>query len=491
VTTRRKATHGALILAAGKAITQASGLVRNIIVAGIIGASNMGVAATFLLTITFLEAVSAVAGDKFLVQDREGNDARLQASVQSVMLIRASILAVAIFLLAQPIAWLFNTPDAINAYRLLALVPLLRGLQNLDQKRIQRDMRFLQNTIVTTLPAVVMLLAAYPVAIWLNDYNAVLALLLLGAAAQTLATHAMAERRFALAWDPEFIRRAMAFGWPLLINGVLMFVILQGDNFLIGSGERIFGSTYTKADLGVYAVAMILAMAPTGAVASISSSVMLTLLSRAQDDAGLFERRCRFCVATLCVASSAMSPLLIIAGPSIAVLLYGHEYAEIVQVLGILAAMQALRMIKVGPTLAAMSKGDTRTLMVTNIIRTAAFGGAIYAASVSAPLAWIALSGLVGEVVALAFALMRLRTLHGVPFGASLPGVLIACIGILVSGAIFLLCRDAGDAILITLGVVVSLVATAMNTFAIASTREEAIRVIRRLHRAVPVGPAA
>lgn len=488
MSTRKKAAGGAAVLAAGKAVAQASGLVRNVIVAGIIGATNMGVAATFLLTIAFLEAVSAVAGDKFLVQDREGDHERMQASVQSVMLIRAILLALAIFLLAQPIAWLFNAPDAVNAYRLLALVPLLRGLQNLDQKRIQRDMRFMRNTIVTTLPAVVMLVAAYPIAIWMDDYNAVLALLLIGAVAQTIATHALAERRFALAWDPEFVRRAMTFGWPLLINGMLMFVILQGDNFLIGSSERLFGSTYTKADLGVYAVAMILAMAPTGAVASVSSSVMLSLLSRAQDDAVAFERRCRFCVASLCVASSAMSPLLIIGGPAIAVMLYGQDYAGIVQVLGILAAMQALRMIKVGPTLAAMSKGDTRTLMVTNIIRTVAFGGAIAAASVSAPLAWIALSGLVGEIFALAFALVRLRQLHGVPHSATLPGVAIASAGILVSGALYLMLRDSGDVILITVGVLASIFAAGLNTFALASTRDEVLRVLRRRHAPIAAG---
>jgi hypothetical protein len=218
---------------------------------------------------------------------------------------------------------------------------------------------------------------------------------------------------------------------------------------------------------------------------------MLSLLSRAQDDAVLFERRCRFCVATLCVASSAMSPLLIIAGPSIAILLYGHEYAAIVQVLGILAAMQALRMIKVGPTLAAMSKGDTRTLMVTNIIRTLAFAGAIAAASVSAPLAWIALSGLAGEIVALVFALIRLRALHGVPHAATLPGVLIASVGILASGAAFLLLRDSGDITLITDGVLASIAAAALNTFALSSAREEVLRLFHHLHRAAPVRPAA
>lgn len=487
---RKKAAGGAAILAAGKAFTQASGLARNVIVAAIIGAANMGVAATFLLTIAFLEAVSAVAGDKFLVQDREGDNHRLQASVQSVLLVRSILLAGVIFLLAEPIAWLFSTPHAVNAYRLLALVPLLRGLQNLDQKRIQRDMRFLENTIVTTLPALVMLVAAYPVAIWLKDYNAVLVLLLLGALAQTIGTHVMAERAFALAWDREYVARAMKFGWPLLINGVLMFVILQGDNFLIGSGPRLFGSTYTKADLGVYAVAMILAMAPTGAVATIGSSVMLTLLSRVQDEAVAFERRTRLFVAALTVASSAMSPLLIIAGPAIAILLYGREYADITQVLGIIAAMQALRMIKLGPTLAAMAKGDTRTLMVTNIIRTTAFTGAIYAAILSAPLAWIALAGLIGEVFALAFALVRLRSMHKVPHAASLPGVLIACVAMLISGALFLLLRHSSDVLVIAVGVLASVVAAGLNAVALAPIRDEALRVLRRRHTPLAAGVA-
>lgn len=305
---RQKFASGAMILAGGKAVTQAASLGRTVIVAGIIGTANMGIAATFTLTIGFLESISAVSGDKLLVQDREGDSERMQGSVQSVQVVRAIILAVAIFLLAAPMAALFGAPQATDAYRALAVIPLLRGFQHLDQKRRHREMRYFRDTVATTLPAVLMLAAAYPVAVWLGDYRAVLGLLVFGSVTQTLATHLLSERRFRLGWDRSHVSRVFRFGWPLTVNGLLMFVILQGDNFVIGSGAQLFGSSYTLDDLGVYFVAVTLAMAPTAAVASISSALMLSLLSRVQDQPAAFLRRYRLSIAGLCVLAAAISP---------------------------------------------------------------------------------------------------------------------------------------------------------------------------------------
>lgn len=493
MSTRRKFANGAAVLASGKMIVQASGLVRTVIVASIIGTANMGIAATFILTIGFLEAISAVSGDKLLIQDREGDTERMQGSVQAVQAIRAVLISIAIFLAADPVARLFGAPQAVDMYRLLALVPLIRGIQHLDQKRRQREMRYLHDTIVTTVPAVLMLIAAYPVSVWLGDYRAVMALLLFGACAQTLGSHLMAERRFAFAWDRDHVYRVFMFGWPLTVNGLLLFVILQGDSFLIGSGQRLFGSAYTHDDLGIYAIAVTLAMAPTGAVASISTALMLSLLSRAQDNAPMFERRYRLCIAGLTVASSAIAPLLIVAGPALVRITprFGDQYAPIVQVLGILAAMQAFKMIRVAPTLAAMSRGDTKTLMATNLIRVASFAGALAAVMNSAPLAWIALSALAGEVMALAYAFIRLRRVHAVPLGASLPSVSLTTSVMLVAGAVFLLLAHSSDFVIILAGVALSGAAAAGNALALKPTRDELRSVLRRVQGQMPVRTVA
>ena len=53
----------------------------------------------------------------------------------------------------------------------------------------------------------------------------------------------------------EYARRLLTFGWPLLVNGLLMFGIVQGDRLIIGTAYSVY-------DLGIYSVALTLAMAP-------------------------------------------------------------------------------------------------------------------------------------------------------------------------------------------------------------------------------------
>jgi hypothetical protein len=89
----------------------------------------------------------------------------------------------------------------------------------------------------------------------------------------------------------------MTFGWPLLINGILLFLIMQGDRFIIGAADKLFArETYSKALLGFYSAAFVLSAAIIEGIGSILSPVMLPLLSRVQDIQDQFQKRCLFCI---------------------------------------------------------------------------------------------------------------------------------------------------------------------------------------------------
>ncbi|MEM1329470.1 MAG: oligosaccharide flippase family protein [Planctomycetota bacterium] len=409
---RGRFARGAALLLGGKFVGQACTFVRMIIVARLLGEEQMGLAAVFTLTILFLESISTVGADKILVQASDGDSERFQRVAHSVQLIRGLVIGALIAIAAQPLAGLFGQPETAWAFYFVACVPVVRGLQHLDYKRLQREMSYKADTIVETVTQLVLVAAAYPLASLIGDYRTVVILLIGSTLVRTLVTHLVAKRRFGFGWDGELAGRMMGFGWPLMVNGLLMFAILQGDAFLIGTMPQISGAAYSDADLGSYTVAVNFAMAPTAALAAISSKLLLSLLSRAQDDPPAFRRRYLLCVEGLSAAGVLLVLLFVVGGPTLVPLLYGAGYTAAASVIPLIGAMQALRAVRVAPTLAAMSKGDTKMLMHANLVRVSGFVVAGLFAFRGDPITWIAAAGLGAEFAANLFCCVALRK-HG------------------------------------------------------------------------------
>ncbi len=425
---------GGLHLSLGQAAIQASSFLRNIFLARLISPADFGIAAIFGITLQMIEMLSNVSAEMFLIQSADGDKERLQATAQFFRAARGTVNGLVILLLAGPIARLFGVPQATWAFRCLGLLPLLRGLYHLDMSRLQRSLRFAPTAIADAGSSWFATLVAVPLAFWFRDYSAMLWSLIIQVSAATIVSHILAERRYAWAWDSGYWQRMVSFGWPLMINGILMFGIFEGDRLIIGSAERLFPrSSYDLSDLGIYSATFSLTMAPTQFVANICSSLFLPLLSRTQGMPDQFRRRYRACSQAACLAAAIISIFFITAGGRLVAVVYGSKYATGGRIIGWLAAMWALRIIRVAPTLAAMSLGDTKNTMLSNCVRTFALVGMAGASAIGAPLVWIAISGFSGELLALAVSVWRLHRKSGIPASLCAKPIAAAAAGMLVA----------------------------------------------------------
>lgn len=421
MTLRRRLIKGSGVLLAGQVLSQGLSFVRNVIVARLISPGDFGVAATFAITVSLLEMISNLAWDKMLIQDPNGDEEGFQATAQLMMSIRGVLNAALIFLLAWPISGLFKVPEAQWAFHWLALVPLLRGMAHLDCKRFQREMNFRVDVAVESVSQLLAVIAAWPLAAWLRDYSVMLWVVILQSAVLCIGSHLFARRPYRWAWDKRYTKRMLAFGWPLVINGLLMFGIFQGDKLIIGAA-------YTMAELGVYAAAFSLTMIPTIMIARVFTSLMLPVLSREHDSPDRFRHYYRLCTVVLSAISTTIAIPLVVGGGVLVVRVYGKEYIQASEVIGWLAAMQAVRLLRVSPTLAAMAVGDTKNMMITNIVRVVSLVGALVVAMNGFSLSWIAASGLAGEVAACSAALILLQWKHGLTPTICLgPATLLGC----------------------------------------------------------------
>jgi O-antigen/teichoic acid export membrane protein len=412
---KAKVVKGGLHLSMGQVAMQASSFIRNIILARLISPADFGIAAIFGMSLQMIEVLSNVATEMLLVQAPDGDDERLQGTAQLIRAARGVGNGLIIFTLAWPLAKLFGVPQATWAFRCLALVPLSRGLFHLDMSRLQRHMRFAPSAISDAGSSWFATIVIVPLAFYLRDYSAMLWALVIQVAGASIASHLLAERRYSWSWDRAHWRRMVSFGWPLMINGILMLGIFEGDRLIIGSSRRLFPmSSFSLTDLGVYSAAFSLTMAPTLFIANISASLFLPLLSTVQEIASQFQRRYVACLEAVSLAASVISILFITAGGTLVRMIYGPRYAGAAAVIGWLGAMWALRIVRVAPTLAAMALGDTKNTMIANFARSLALIGMAIAAATGMGLVWIAISGFAGEALALTASVWRLQRVNSI-----------------------------------------------------------------------------
>ncbi|QDV27328.1 oligosaccharide flippase family protein [Aureliella helgolandensis] len=389
----RKYLGGGALLTTGGLLSALCSFVRNIFIARMLSLEDFGIAATFAMTTSLIEMSSDMALDRLLVQADDGDDPKLQATAQAFQAVRGLTGCLFMILLAQPFAALMGIPEVTWAFRTLAIVPLMRGFIHLDMYRQQREMKFAPSVGADAGPQLAMTALAIPLAAWFGDYRAVLVLTILQFALQLLISHYVAMRRYAWHWDAVVVRRILHFGWPLLTNGFLLFGIFQGDRMIVATW-------FSMEELGWYSAAFSLTMMPTLVLAKVLRTYFLPLLARKKNDLPefsiLFERVC------IAVAGLAGCFVLgfILGGPAFLQILYGARYAPAAAVIPWFAMLQALRLCRVGPSIAAMALGETKNMMYANFVRCISIPAGVLSAYLGYSIPFVAGLAAGGELLA-------------------------------------------------------------------------------------------
>ena len=414
---------GGLILTTGNLAAALLSLLRNIIIARLISVEDFGIASTFAITMALVEMASSLSLDRLLVQARDGEAAHFLSTLHAVQAIRGLLGGMILIAAAGPIAALFGVPEVAWAYQALALVPLLRGLAHLDMFRRQRAMEFVPSVTVEAAAQLLATIAALPLALGLDDYRAMLCALLLQQFVFTAASHWVANRSYRWAWDADVLRRSFHFGWPLFLNGFLMFGIFYGDRIIVGS---LIGMT----ELGWFSAAFLLTLAPTTVLAKTCQSLFLPQLSAARDDMAEFSRIYVLVFQSIVLCALILALGFALAGPAVLVVLFGPDYEPAATILVWLAVMQALRVAKAGPAIAALARAETSNPLLANLPRVILLPFSALAVMSGGGILFVVGLGIIGEGLAFGLSvLLTHRLLSPPPAGVGLTG--LASLGVL------------------------------------------------------------
>ncbi len=398
--------RSAIPVAASQIGCEGLGLLRNIILARLLGPSEMGVFATLAITLSLLDMLSDLGPDRLLIQAEDGDRKEFQATAQTMLVIRGMVCSVLLVGAAMPIAGLLGNPSLAWMIAALGAVAGLRGLLHLDFKRVQRDHDFRSSMIVELISAGVTTAAVAVFAKHIHSASAFVWISLLQVVVLVIASHGIATRRYWLGYRPEIAGRLFRFGWPLACNSLIMFGALQGDRLVVLASAA-------AADLGRYAVAFQLTMVPTLLISRLTSTLFLPVLARSQTAPEKFAARLDQIAALLGLIALSFTLCVMWTGNLAIGILYGSAFQVTPALMTWLAIMQGLRILRAVPSLAALARADSLNPLASNVLR---LTGIIAAATVGLSgwgLEAIAAAGCGGEVVALIGSALLLHRRQG------------------------------------------------------------------------------
>ncbi len=408
--TKRKGQllKGGTTLIIGEIVVQFCGLLRNFLVARVIAPDQFGIAAALAMSVSLVEMLSDLGAGRFLTRAHDQDGEAWLSVAHGISIIRGTIGGLLLVLLAGPLAALMKMPEATWAFRMVGLVPLVRGFTHHQIWLAQRELRFKAFMTAQAVPQIITALAALPLAWWLKDFRALLWLLIANAVLSVALSHVVARKPYRLAYDRAKFRQLLAFGLPLLGDGVLMFAVLHGERIIIANN-------YGKALLGAYSAAFLLAWTPAAIFGRVGLSLGVPQLASLRADRSARNRQFATGVRMLAAPALGMAVLFGFAGNDFVGAIFGDEYHLTAAFAAWLGMGQAIRILRTFPTVIAVAEGFTLSPMLGNLARAAAVAVGLMLAK-SGSEAWVVLAvGAAGEALALTISLTANRLKLAVP----------------------------------------------------------------------------
>jgi len=401
---RRLLGQTAMMLA-GFGGAQLLGFGRNMLFAHLLSKGDFGTSAVLTIALQTFETVSDVAVDRMILQAADGEDRAMIATGHAVMIARALMLAVVLFLAAPLFAQLFGLVEATMAFQAVALIPLLKGFMHLDCRLAQRRLDNRAAVLIEVIPQALALAAVWPAVRLTGDYTAALWVTGLQAAASTIASHMLASQQYRVAFHPALLRRFAHFGWPVLLGAIPVLAVFQGDRAIVARYEGVEA-------LAGYTVAFLMTMVPATLIVRIGLPLMLPLLSG--DGSKPKKRDERFTLMfeiTVLVTSLYLAGFLMLGGTAVR-LAFGHNYAGYGAVTGAVALMWSLRLLQAPFGAFLMASGDNRPMLIAGTVRALALAPTLLAAHLGMSLVTLGICGAIGELSSLLYFALWLRRDH-------------------------------------------------------------------------------
>lgn len=260
--------------------------VSSMVLARILAPEVFGVVTSVNLVTSFCDVFADAGFQKYIIQ-RKNNEKKTLDHICNVAfwtnLFISLMIWFGIFVFADSISSLVGSPGKGMALTVACGNLPLHAFTSIQNARLKRDMDFKKLFYVRGLTILIPFVITIPLALMTHSFWA----LIVGTIAMNLATAIVMY--VIIEWKPKFdfdfctLKSIFGFSIWSLFESILVWVINWGDTFVIG---RLLSQYY----LGLYKTSMNIVNQIIGVVSATLTPVLLSALSRAQDDDGEFRK---------------------------------------------------------------------------------------------------------------------------------------------------------------------------------------------------------
>lgn len=308
-----------------------------IVIARLLGPNEFGTAAVALVALQAVLSFNELGVSLSIVR-WPGEPAEIAPTVTTISVASSAILYAGLFLGAPVFATAMGAPAATPVIRVLAFSVITDGIVSVPAALLQRYFRQGKKTIADQVHGWLGALVSVGLA-W-RGYGAMSLGVgqVVGSLAGGILIVIFSPSPFRLGFDIAKARKLLVFGLPLAGSSLIVFLIANVDNFIVG---HLLGATA----LGFYVLAWNVASWPVNIFSQPVRTVAPAFFSRLQHDTATM--RSGFASAVHLLGSVTLPVCLVISGLAVPLVrfVYGTRWEPAAQALLWLALLGALRIL--------------------------------------------------------------------------------------------------------------------------------------------------
>jgi hypothetical protein len=369
---------------------------RTFVMAHLLVPYEFGFASALAATNATFSQITDIALSSFVFSSPRSVYADAIAGAHAIAIVRGFCVGGFMLLASKPVACMFGACGDWSSFAWLAPVVIVNSFEHLEIRVAAiRDYRYWPTLVASIASNGCGLVALSLIAYKFQSRYGFIAFLLVQSFIAVAASHLLASNNYSVSYRAPFVRKALSFGLPLLLNGIGLAIMSQGDRWVVGG---LMGLPF----LGIYAVVTLAAFVPLFGLFKILGQILFAGIHHANVENGEYDARLKlFCRGVPAIAAVYALGLLGFYGLLVPVV-FGHQYAISDAAIVLLSLIVFVRIMRTDPqTCLLFHTQNTRKLAIVGQVP---FIGLLVTAGlviVHPTLEFILVGILVGEVAGL------------------------------------------------------------------------------------------
>jgi O-antigen/teichoic acid export membrane protein len=338
-----------------KIFTQIISFVISIILARLLTPDDYGLIGMAIIYISFLDLVNEFGIGSSIIQKQDLPE-KILSSLNWFALWLGLIFMVLTIATSSLVASFFSQPRLKNIISVLSVLFVISALKNIPFNILTRNLEFKKRSIAEMTSifsggAVAITAALNGFGVWSLVGNTICQGIILTGMILYFSS-----------WKPSFhfcfseIKEVLSFGSKLLLTRIQWFVYSKSDSLIIG---KMLGDK----SLGIYSLALSLALLPTEKISSVINQVAFPFFSSIQDDETKLQDMFLFITKGLALFSFPLLTLLFVLADILIPAIYTSKWVPMIPILRMLCIVGLLKSIDVVIPQILVARGKANKLV--------------------------------------------------------------------------------------------------------------------------------